>query len=188
LNQISLSDRQWLELDMGALSFFDKSCPVCGFKGGMKIYSHYKRYLIELQANKPITHSVTIPRCRCSNCGHTQAFLSSALVPYHSYSLRFILYVLRSYFLHQKTVEQICVAFAISPSTLYLWKELFLRQKAAWLQEIDDIKSLSGSFFDELSGEDLRDFFSVFCFSFMERIPGERIELLQGWTCFDGNT
>lgn len=134
LNKISFSDKQWLEKDLdGFRPDSSSACPFCGAKGCQEEFAHYDRYLIELQKGEPVTHRVEISRYRCSSCGHTHALLSSGLVPYRSYSLRFILYFLRCYFLRSKTVALLCEAAGISPATLYEWKKLFLRQKALWL-------------------------------------------------------
>lgn len=88
---------------------------------------------MELEDGEPVTHTVTVQRYRCGSCGHTHALLSSALVPYSSYSLRFILSVLRAYFLRTDTVAGICERVGIAISTLYRWKKLFLTHKQLWL-------------------------------------------------------
>lgn len=134
LNQISFSDRQWLEKDLdGFCPDASGACPFCRAKGCLLKFACYDRYLIELKEGTPVAHEVRVHRYRCTSCGHTHAVLSSSLVPYRSYSLRFILQTLRCYFLHRKTVTALCEAAGISPSTLYEWKKLFLRQKSLWL-------------------------------------------------------
>ena len=74
----------------------------------MEGFGHYGRYLIGIEAGEPSVHTVRIKRYRCISCRHTHALLSSCLVPYRSYSLRFILTVLYHYFCKRGTVEQIC--------------------------------------------------------------------------------
>lgn len=149
LNQISFSDRQWLEKDLaGFCPDARKACPFCGAKGCLEESACYDRYLIEVQEGTPVTHEVRIPRCRCAFCGHTHAALSGSLVPYRSYFLRFILRVLQCYFLHRKTVAVLCEAAGISPSTLYEWKKLFLREKSLWLGMLSDMEESAASFLE----------------------------------------
>ena len=98
LNQISFSDRQWFEQEAGSLSHTDGVCPVCHAKACLSPFASYTRYLVEWKEDFPVTYEVTVQRYRCSSCGHTHAQLPSPLVPYSSYSLRFILLVLRDYY------------------------------------------------------------------------------------------
>ena len=99
LNQITFSDRQWLEKKAGSLSHTDGVCPVCHAKASLSPFVSYARYLVEWKGSLPATHEITVQRYQCSYCRHTHALLSSALVPYSSYSLSFILLVLRDHFL-----------------------------------------------------------------------------------------
>lgn len=168
LNQIHFSDRQWLEKETAGFCVCDAACPHCGAKGCMSGFAHYDRYLVEMQDHHPVTHKIQIQRYRCSSCGHTHALLSSSLVPYRSYSLRFLLLVLRDYFLHRRTVEQICDHFGISPSTLYRLKQLFEQQKCLWLGVLEDLAAQSVEFLEELDIKLLREFQKTFRFSFLE--------------------
>ena len=172
LYKIPLTDRQWLERDSAGLREGGEVCPYCSAKGCLREFGHYGRYLIELESGEPSVHPVEIKRYRCTSCRHTHALLSSCLVPYRSYSLRFILTVLYSYFRKQKTVEEICSRFCIQPSTLYAWKKLFMRQKEAWLGVLNSLYRSGISFVEEFTGKDLLEFYERFRFSFLERIPG----------------
>ena len=60
------------------------------------------------------------------------------LIPYSSYSLRFVLTVLEDYFLHVHTVEQICETYQIAHSTLYVFRNLFLSHKQLILGILND--------------------------------------------------
>jgi len=168
LNQISFSDHQWFEMETASFRICDSACPHCGAKGCLSGFAHYDRYLIELRDNHPVVHEIQIKRYRCGSCGRTHALLSSSLVPYRSYSLRFLLLVLRCYFLHKGTVEQICSHFGISPTTLYRWKQLFEQQKRLWLGVLDELATQSGQFLENLSTDMLREFQKAFRFSFLE--------------------
>ncbi len=171
LNKIPLTDRQWLKKDSAGFRGAMERCPHCGTKGCLKEFGHYGRYLIELEAGKARVHPVEIKRYRCTSCRHTHALLSSCLVPYRSYSLRFMLTVLYSYFGKQKTVEQISADFGIAASTLYEWKKLFLRQKDVWLGVLKSLYRSETSFLKGLTGKEVSGFYERFRFSFLERMP-----------------
>lgn len=94
----------------------------------------------------------------------------SPLVPYSSYSLRFILLVLRDYFLHRACVQKICEHAGISVSTLYRWKALFLAHKALWLGMLEDLKASAEAFLDGMDGTLLQGFCRKFLFSFLQRL------------------
>ena len=66
----------------------------------------YSRYMITIKGNQIESVLLRIPRIKCTSCGHTHAVLPEMLIPYSSYSLRFVLTVLRDYFLHLHTIEK----------------------------------------------------------------------------------
>lgn len=171
LNQISFSDRQWFEQEAGSLSYTDGICPVCHAKACLSPFAPYTRYMVEWKG-LPVTHEVTVQRYQCSSCGHTHALLPSPLVPYSSYSLRFILLVLRSYFLHRACVQEICERAGIAVSTLYRWKALFLAHKALWLGILENLKASAEAFLDSMDGTLLQGFCRRFLFSFLQRLRG----------------
>lgn len=172
LNQITFSDRQWLEKEAGSLSHTDGTCPVCHAKARLSPFASYARYLVEWKGSLPATHEITVQRYQCSSCGHTHALLSSALVPYSSYSLRFILLVLRDYFLGRTCVQKICEHAGISVSTLYRWKALFLAHKALWLGILEDMGTSAETFMDGMDGTLLQGFCRRFLFSFLQHPRG----------------
>lgn len=172
LNQISFSDRQWFEQEAGSLSHTDGICPVCHARACLSPFASYTRYLVEWKEDLPITHEVTVQRYRCSSCGHTHALLPSPLVPDSSYSLRFILLVLRNYFLRRACVSKICDRAGISVSTLYRWKALFLAHKTLWLGILEDLKASAEAFLDRMDGILLQGFCRRFLFSFLQRLHG----------------
>ena len=172
LNQVAFSDREWLEKETGSLSHTDGDCPVCHAHACLSPFAAYTRYLVEWEDSHPVTHEVTVQRYLCSSCGHTHALLSSALVPYSSYSLRFILLVLRDYFLGRACVQKVCGRAGISVSTLYRWKALFLKHKALWLGVLEDLAGPQGSFLESMDGIFLRSFYQTFRFSFLQRLRG----------------
>lgn len=169
-NQIKLSDRQWFERETEKTILSDYACPACGAKGCKEPFGHYGRYLVTWDGAAQVSHTVVVSRYRCSSCGHTHTLLPSCLVPYKSYSLRFILVVLRDYLLHILSVEQICQRYGTSISTFYRWLLLFKRQKSLWLGVINDVALSEVSFLEEIERTFLRDFHQCFLISFMECI------------------
>ena len=177
LNQISFSDRQWFEREAESLNHTDGICPVCQAESCLSPFASYTRYLVEWEDGGPVTHEVTVRRYQCSSCGHTHALLPSALVPYSSYSLRFILLVLRDYFLRTVCVQELCGRAGISVSSLYRWKALFLTQKALWLGILEDLDTAEGTFLSGIDGSFLLEFFLRFPFSFLQRLRGASPDL-----------
>ena len=180
LNKIPFSDRQWFEQEAESLSHTDGVCPVCHAKACLSPFASYTRYLVEWAGGVPVTHEVTVQRYQCSSCSHTHALLSSALVPYSSYSLRFILVVLRAYFLRRACVQTICEQAGISVSTLYRWKSLFLAHKALWLGTLENLEASVESFLDGLDGVLLQGFCLKCLFSFLQRPRGTFPDLPPG--------
>ena len=96
------------------------SCPFCRTKHpGWKRHATYERYIISFENGKSVTYQVIIVRYRCSSCEHTHALLPEFLIPYRSYSILFILSVLKCYFSKSLTIEKICEKYSISVSTVY---------------------------------------------------------------------
>ena len=168
LNQVKLSDRQWFEWESGKMMPWDQPCPICGAKGCMDPFEHYERYLVSFEDGEVVSRVVTVERRQCASCGHTHAVLPSCLIPYKSYSLRFILIVLQNYFIRTCPVEQLCERYGISISTLYRWLRLFKEHKALFLGVLEDACMSCLSFLEGLEGAFLRDFYQSLSFSFLE--------------------
>lgn len=169
LNQISLSDRQWVEKETESLLLTNHACPVCHAHGSVSPFDSYMRCLVEREKGKPTVHEIIIKRLRCRSCGHTHAQVSSALVPYSSYSLRFILQTLRDYFLGRACVQLICDRAGIAVSTLYRWKDLFIRHKALWMETLEDLSTARpAEFVENMDGYILQNFYQTFFLSFLQ--------------------
>ena len=100
LKNIKLSDQEWCDRAIAKLNLSEQVCPYCDSKGQMIFHDSYPRYMITLKANHIETEILQIPRVKCDSCGHTHAVLPEMLIPYSSYSIRFVLTVLKDYFLH----------------------------------------------------------------------------------------
>lgn len=168
LNQITFSDFHWFCQEYHALDRTDGSCPACHARMSMGPFASYRRYLAELEGGEPVTRTVTVQRYRCGSCRRTHALLPSMLVPYSSYSLRFILQVLRAYFLRTDTVAGICGRAGIAVSTLYRWKQLFMTHKQLWLGVLEAACRANRHFLDQLSGDILRHHHRAFRVSFLQ--------------------
>ncbi len=148
----------------------DFSCPRCRAKGSVLPISPYQRYLISYEAGEVVRRIVDVKQMQCTSCRSIHAILPDCLVPYSSYSLSFMLTVLKEYFLEKTTVQQLCDHFQIAISTLYAWVKLFHRHKALWLgvlihAEVSPSSFLQG-FFDSHFAPDR--FFSTYQCSFLQ--------------------
>ena len=168
LKKIRISDQEWFDQAVGDLMLSDQCCPYCGAKSSMKPHDSYSRYMVTLKGDKPVTESLCVPRVKCTSCGHTHALLPEMLIPYSSYSLRFVLSVLNAYFLHAHTVEDICEAYQISHSTFYVCRDLFLSHKQMILGLLNDAQKKASDFIGKLDGERLFRFWESFRYSFLQ--------------------
>lgn len=171
LNSINNSDSFIFNCAQDSLVISSEVCPTCGAKHLCSFHAFYKRDMIVIERNNVVCHSVSISRVICSSCGHTHALLPDVLIPYGSYSLFFILRILRLYFLHSYTIEKLCSIYSISTSTLYAWIHLFHKQKALWLGVLSDLETSALSFLSLLMNTTsfLMKFFHEFHFSFLQQ-------------------
>ena len=172
LNHLKFSDRKWFEGAVSAPLSPGQSCPCCSARGCLRPFGHYDRYLVEWDGQGQISTTVTVPRYRCGSCGHTHAVLPSCIIPCKSYSLRFVLIVLRSYYVRSCSVEKICGHYGITISMFYRWLHLFQQQKELWLGILENMSARAVSFIDSMDGVLLRDFFRAFRFSYLEAVHG----------------
>ena len=152
----------------------DYKCPFCPAEyPDWKKHAVYDRYLISFENGITITYRITITRYRCQSCGHTHAILPELIIPYQSYSLLFIIAVMRDYFIGSLTIESICIKYDISVSTLYSWKKLFLRHKKLWLGLLEDASISSQQFLHYFLSigsllYNLKEFFLTVAISFIQ--------------------
>jgi hypothetical protein len=128
------------EFSTDKLSSLLLPCPFCKAKHpNWSYHASYTRYLISFEKGLTVAYEISITRLICSSCKHTHAILPEIIIPYGSYSLLFILTVLRDYYLSCMTIRTLCDKYQISQSTLYAWKHLFLIHKKLWLGFLEDI-------------------------------------------------
>ena len=172
LESLNVSSLRIFNEAMNAFDLHHESCPCCKAKGNLSFHDGYSRDLIVYESGRVCCHNIPIKRVMCSSCGHTHAVLPSVLVPYGSYSLLFILRVLREYFNRRCSVRALCECFSIAVSTLYTWKRLFLKHKTLWLGVLEDLRLSAVSFLNGLLASELPSFLGLFfdlsAFSFLQ--------------------
>ncbi|WP_315672427.1 DUF6431 domain-containing protein [Clostridium sp. 19966] len=162
-----------LDFSLNKIPSRNLPCSFCGAKHPQwAFHASYDRYLISYEKGAPTTYTIQITRIVCSSCGHTHAILPEILIPYTSYSLIFVLNVLRDYFLSNISVLELCNKYQISQSTLYSWKHLFLTHKKLWLGVLEDAYMDSYTFLSFIptinTSSDLHKFFSSNGQSFLQ--------------------
>lgn len=167
LNQIKISDEQ---LFYSLVPSYEV-CPHCGARNCFTPHGSYKRTMIGLLNHSRIEKTLIIKRVMCSSCKKTHALLSDILIPFGSYSIRFILLVLKAYLTSSKTIVALCDSFQIAASTLYKWIHLFKEHanllltslsQHTWISEtsltyLEDIKALPSFFFSRYRFSFLQD-------------------------------
>jgi hypothetical protein len=175
-NKLCVKDlflKAMMDFSFDKLPFLVLPCANCGAKKPTWNYhDSYSRSLISFEKNDVVINEIEITRIICSSCERTHAILPEIIVPHNSYSLLFILSVLKEYFLKQQTVSFLCEKYQITPSMLYRWKKLFLLHKQLWLGILEniyqDVISFLRSFPDEKTSYHLLKFFRENNFSFLQ--------------------
>ena len=97
-------------------------CPVCRKQGTFIFYGSYTRTLIDYCDGQLCEGEVRVKRCRCKACGCTHALLPEGLIPYRSFSLRFVIAAVL--YMEGHTILDTCRKFELSIPTLYRWKTI----------------------------------------------------------------
>ena len=166
LNQIKISDKELLD----AAAPNSECCPGCGARGCCSPHASYTRWMISIQNGKREETLLTIDRVWCASCECTHALLCDVLIPYGSYSLRFILHVLRAYLDRNGTVAALCEGFRIAVSTLYAWIDLFNEHANLWLSVLERFTRVTRQVLDFFEDIDTLpfSFFRRYGFSFLQ--------------------
>jgi hypothetical protein len=163
---IKLSD---MELLAAMQPRYDR-CPACGAVGCCEPHDDYTRDMITICNGKRKEYKITVDRVICGSCAATHALLADVLVPHSSYSLRFILFVLRAFFNRHCPVADLCERYGIAISTIYLWKSLFKEHANLWLSSLNRIHKASIQALDDFENVHLLPslFFKRYGFSFLQ--------------------
>lgn len=172
INFLNITGKDFFLLSMKDFRPDNYPCPFCSAKHpDWKEHDTYERYFICFEKGKSISYLINISRYKCSYCNHTHAILPEFLIPYRSYSLLFIILVMKDYFNGNLTVEKICSKYDIAVSTLYSWKELFFKHHQIWFHLLEKaytslLESLE-LFFNNFQ-HSLQEFFLVAGISFLQ--------------------
>jgi transposase-like protein len=157
LSVIDLFNESMKEFSLEKLLYLNLPCPHCGAKSPIWNYhDSYSRYLIAFENNESVTYIIDIVRLICSSCEHTHAILPEVIIPHSSYSLIFIMFVLKDYF-SKVLVKNICEKYQISVSQLYRWIHLFKNHKKLWLGILEDTYQKALDFISSLLNHNLSD-------------------------------
>jgi hypothetical protein len=139
LSVLDLYTESIKEFTPDKVSSIKMPCPNCGAQHPTWSYFElYDRDLIAYENGKSVIYQIEITRISCSSCRVTHALLPEIIIPYGSYSLIFVVKVLKDYFSKMKTKE-ICIKYQISVSMIYAWKKLYLEHKQLWLGILNNL-------------------------------------------------
>lgn len=127
-----------------------ETCPICGGTGNCHIHDYYGRSIIDFQTGRKLKEDLCIMRVFCDSCMHAHAVLPDVIVPYSSYSLLFILFILGEYFAGLHTLEQLCERFDVSAKQFHKWLALWNSHKEQWLGMLDASETDNNDFFKQL--------------------------------------
>jgi len=120
-----------------AFNPYNSPCPTCTAVGYLKWHDKYKRNLVTYENGNVQDNPILVKRVYCASCKTASAVLPDVLVPHKTYSLFFILYVLRAYILRKDTVVNLCSHFGISVTTLYAWKKRYTLHRKLHLGKLE---------------------------------------------------
>lgn len=169
LNSINISDKRIFDICSMLMGHPKDPCSSCGNDSDYTGHSGYTRMMISIIDGQRSETEVTIPRVKC-HCGRTHALLPEILIPYSSYSLRFILTVLCAFCTRSCSVIRFCEKWQISVSTIYRWIHMFIGQYNLFFGAIEELKKITVASIETVT--DIPSFISAFYgrfrFSFMQ--------------------
>jgi len=134
-------------------------CPKCGARHPDWVpFYDYGRRLVSYEEEKCVAPYVQVPRFQCSSCGGTHAIIPEIAIPYSSYSILFVLDVLRDRFIGKMKIHLLCEKYDISVRTFYRWKKLFEKNHRLWLGIITKLTASIGAFFSNHPSGSTSDF------------------------------
>lgn len=172
LKNLEFSDEELFSLFQSNKQIPKAKCSSCKSDSDYSRHSSYTRMIITVINGKRAEIMVSIPRVRC-HCGRTHALLPDILIPYSSYSLKFIVSVIKSYLNRSGTVVELCNTWQISVSTLYSWIHLFRDHYNLWVGAIREISFLSERVISDICNTPAfpSTFYKSFNFSFLQMKP-----------------
>lgn len=182
---LKISDKDIFDSCISNANIINEPCSACGAINLYSNYSSYQRTMITFSSGHRTEFPIVIPRVKC-HCGKTHALILDNLIPYSSYPLRFILFLLWKFSFRTCTVTQFCNKWCTAISTIYKWLHMFIEHYNLWFGSIDEIVSLKADSVKKIEMiESLpREFFNRFRFSFMQKHPFATVSSpmpLSGW-------
>jgi len=168
-----LSDKDIFHKATNSFNYHNERCPSCGAVGKLYPYDEYFRNLVSHNGEATTESSIGTLRFKCASCDNTHALLPDIIIPYSSYSLRFMLTVLDAYYKRNTTVVAMCEHFGIAVSTFYAWKHRLIEHKDLLLGILESLKEPVQVFLRDLFAslrlsDQLSNFFHRYGFSFMQ--------------------
>jgi len=141
----------------------------------------YDRMMITVIDGQRREIFITVPRVRFKDPAtgrtRTHALLTDNLIPFGSYTIRFVLHVLHASLHRDGSLSGFCALWGISTSTLRDWKRLFIAHYSSWMKKISAIKGLCNEMLESI--ERTISFPHLFFTTF-------RVSFLQSrYRCFD---
>lgn len=120
------------------------ACPTCGAPAtAFHKDGDYERDFICYEEGTPVFHKIVIHCMECSSCGHSHALEPSVIVPYSSYSMGFLLHIIRAKIIGRfSTVLELCEHFQISISSYYRILKKYMLDSFLLEKLIDDMLSI----------------------------------------------
>ena len=114
-------------------------CHGCGRCGCMVPHGTYRRGITYEREGKVVDSFVMVPVFYCPFCNYCHAILTDFLIPFCSFTLRFVLCALKDYLERPRgvTVREICARYQVSLRTLYTWKKRFLGHLSSFAASVD---------------------------------------------------
>lgn len=100
----------------------------------------YSRKLTDLENGKLVDVTLKTIRFECGGCHTSHAFLVPLVIPYCHHSVPVVIRALYEYF-ETNAATAVSEKYQITPSTLYHWRDLFLRHKTEWLGALKDAET-----------------------------------------------
>ena len=171
-NEINIFDKYIESFDAD-----DLICPYCGAKHALTPFASYKRHLVTYNNNEVSDNIITINRYICSSCGHTHAILPPVIIPYYSFSFKFVVCIIHDYLVGEfNSVEAMCIHYGISISSFYRLLKKFKEHKKLWLGLLEDKLISSLSFIQNLKNYTLTEI-ETFIVNFFKQ---NRLSFFQG--------
>ena len=170
LNFKKISDLELFNFYQDTVDVSKEVCPHCRAVGCFNDAPSYERHLITIEKDARVDYTISVRRVVCSSCMVSHALLPDNLIPYGSYSIKFVLFILNSYLSRTTAVATFCETWQISTSTLYTWIHTFMNHYELLYGILNRLQWISYEALSKISLDSFltRKFFESFLFSFLQ--------------------